>query len=184
MSGLRIRTILIVATATALGSRASADEDWGMPEITSVEGLVARPARGGPNAYGAGLDVRIVPEVIRGYFAVSGGFSVTPRSAPVRTDTFLFGFEGGIRPRYAKGDLVLPYVGATIRVLAISHYTDVDRDRFTTLGVGGTAGIMGDLPCLGLFYRVSATVLVASTPDAVPGITLLLGAGIGTRFGF
>lgn len=186
MRRIRIHQFVIAAVVAAAPLTAGAeDRDWGMPGIILLDGRAVRPLAGGPVAYGAGLAMSVVPRKIPGYFSVNGGFAVTPRSASTRTDTFGFGVDFGVKPELDNGSSIVPYAGASIRVLAVSRYTGIDRDRFTTFAIGATAGVMGDLPGQSdVFYRAGAVALAANTPDGVPGTSLVVTLGLGTRFGF
>ena len=156
-----------------------------MPGIAMIDGLAMRPATGGPAAYGAGVAMSVVPRRVNGFFAFNGGFAVTPRSEPMRLDTFSFGADLGVKPAHENGDWLIPYAGVSARALAVSHYAPGEVDRFTTFAIGATAGVMGDIPVgHSLFYRAGATVLAAGTPDGVPGTSIVVRVGLGTRFGF
>jgi hypothetical protein len=179
---------VIAAAAIAPATARAEPPEWGMPAVLGLDARATRPLSGGPTAYGAGITMSVVPNRIPGYLALDGGFAITPRSSnstgTTRTDTFTFGGDFGWKAEHEHGDLLIPYAGVSLRLLSIAHHRGAETRRLTTAGIGASAGIMGDLPGAGVFYRLAATALAAHTPDGVPGTSVVVSVGVGTRFGF
>jgi hypothetical protein len=174
----------VVATAPNVAHADADRDDWGMPAVALVDGIAARPAMGGPMAYGAGVAMSVLPKQCA-YFSVNSGFSITPRDSRTRIDTMFLGGDFGIKTEHQNGDPLVLYAGVTVRVLSVSHYDTAARDRFTTLGIGATAGVMGDVPgSERMFYRLGVTALTAGAPDGVPNSSLGVQLGLGSRFSF
>jgi hypothetical protein len=175
--------VIVAAVLAPVTARAEPPER-GMPAVLGLDGRANRPLSGGPIAYGAGITMSVVPTRIPGYLTLDGGFAITPRSSATRIDTFTFGGDFGWKAEHEHGDLLIPHAGVSLRLLSIAHYRGAETRRLTTAGIGASAGIMGDVRGAGVFYRLAATAVAAHTPDGVPGMSLTISAGLGTRFGF